>query len=488
MIAIPIISRTSEEALKEIALASQLADILELRLDRINSPHVSALIHACKKPSIATNRRADEGGKYKGSERARLSVLKDAVSAGADYVDLEMSSSAEAIHMLQALLKENKSKTKLILSYHNFEKTDASEIENAYECMKRLACDIIKIVTYAQKLEDNLAIFNLLKRAKLENQKIIAFCMGEKGEISRVLAPAFGSFLTFGSLERGKESAPGQIPAELLRNVYRVNELNEKTKIYGLIGNPVNKSKGYLIHNAAFKKLKLNAVYMNFLVEDVDSFFTHFKGFFSGLSVTMPHKEAAVRHLDKVDETARAINAVNTIVVKDNKLMGYNTDITGALQPLEKRTTLKGKNVVLLGAGGVSKAIAYAVSKQGARLTILNRTVEKAEKLARSLNRRFGAPEELYSLSPKPEILINATSIGMFPLVNESPVEASFLKNMLVFDSVYNPRETKLLREAKANGCEIISGEELFLAQAAEQFKLFTGKPAPLEEMKKVLG
>ena len=282
----------------------------------------------------------------------------------------------------EIIKKQNKTKT--IISFHNFKKTDKKEIIKKYNQIKKLNPDIIKIATFANSINDNLVIFNLIKKAKKENIKIIALCMGEYGEISRILSPIFGAELTFGSLKEGKESAPGQITADALKNIYRINKLkNKNPKIFGLVGNPVHHSKGIIFHNGLFSKLNLNNIYVNFLVDDINSFIKNYKKIINGLSITIPFKRKIISQIDKIDPISKKIGAVNTVIKKNEKLIGYNTDMTGAIKSINSKIKIKGKKVLMLGAGGVARAIGYGIIKEKGKMTILNRTAKKAEKLAK---------------------------------------------------------------------------------------------------------
>jgi len=482
MICVPIVGASMPKALEQIAAAENVADILELRLDLIDSFDLKALMSAVTKPIIVTNRSKLDGGQFKGNDEERVQALRDALAAGADYVDIEVSTPRE---YLQPFL-EGHDTSRIIISYHDFSHTP-EDINPLYEAMNELPGGIIKIVTYARDLNDNLKMFQLLERAKKENKKLIGLCMGDLGEISRVLSPLYGGFLTFGSLETGKESAPGQIPAHALKNIYRVNDERKNFKVYGVIGNPVSKSMGYLIHNRAFRETGSPDIYVSFLVENVEKFFIAFKDFFSGLSVTMPAKESIMPLLDRVEDTAQKIGAVNTVVKEGEKWVGYNTDCSGAIAALEACTSLKDKNVLILGAGGTAKAIGYGVKEKGGQLTVTyNRNKERGESLAKELGCEL---IHCRDAGTRPiDVLINCSPVGMAPNISESPFLArDFKEGMVVFDSVYNPIETRLLREAKAAGCTVIPGSELFINQAARQFELFTGQPAPIEAMREVL-
>ncbi|MDP7556707.1 MAG: shikimate dehydrogenase [Nitrospinaceae bacterium] len=482
MICIPIVGPTQNKSLEDIAMAEPLADFLELRLDLMKDYDLGALLQAATKPCIVTNRTKREGGQFAGTEEERVNILKKAMDAGAEYVDIETSTPKE---LLKPFL-ESDHKSKIILSYHNFTDTP-EELEHLYKIMCEMPADVIKIVTYARDITNNLAVFKLIYRAKKDDKKIIALCMGERGEISRILSPLLGGFLTFGSLETGKESAPGQITAIKLRDIYRVGDKRDLFKIYGVIGNPISKSMGYLIHNRAFKETGSSDIYVPFLVDNVEKFFKGFSPYFEGLSVTMPFKEDIMAVIDEVDETARKIGAVNTVVRDGEGWKGYNTDCTGAVKALEEHIDLNGKKVLIIGAGGTAKAIGHGVREKGAKITVTyNKNKERGTQLAKELgaevvNVQDAGEEEV-------DVLINCSPVGMNPDVEATPISSRHLrKGMIVFDSVYNPPETRLIRDAKAAGCIAISGIELFINQAVGQFELWTGQKAPANPMRDVV-
>jgi len=466
MIAIPIVASTTNEALKDIKKAKQ-SDLIELRLDfikDINEKNLEKLIKKTEnknKKTIVTDRKN------------RLNLIKKAIELKAALIDLDISIGEKTIKKII----ENRFKTKVIVSSHNFKKTNKKEIEKKYNQIKKLNPDIIKIVTTANSIDDNIIILDLITKAKKDNKKVIALCMGEKGEISRILSPLLGSYLTFASLKKGKESAPGQIDIKTLKNVYRINKLR-KPKIFGLVGNPVSHSKGIIIHNKSFQKAKLNSIYINFLVDDIVSFIKNFKEMISGLSITIPFKREIIKQLDKVDPTAKKIGAVNTVIKRNGKLIGSNTDILGAIKAIESKTKIKNKKVLMIGAGGVARAIGYGIIKKKGKLTILNRTTSKAKRLAKELKCSSGSIKQLKN-QKNIDIIINATSIGMILKKKQTPIKKQILKKItnkkaIVFDSIYTPRITKLLKEAKKLNLSIVGGYDMFINQAKEQFKLFT--------------
>ena len=484
MICIPITARNAKDAVSEMISASKNADIVELRIDYIPELQnaeicIEESVKNKTKPVIITNRPEREGGKFNGSEKDRLRLLQKAIELGADYVDVEYDS-------IKQITRRNSSK--IIISHHNFKETPHN-LSKIYSDICQYNPDIVKIVTYANDITDNIRMFELLESADVPT---ISFCMGELGYISRILISKFGGFLTFASLEKGKESAPGQLTISELSNIYHFKEINRETKLYGIIGNPVSHSMSPAIHNAAFSEKVLNNIYVPLKIADIDTFMRECRKMdFQGFSVTIPHKESVLPFLDDIDHTASKIGAINTIVNQNGKLIGYNTDCMAAVMGLEcslKETgeTLNNKRISIIGAGGAARAIAFGLKEKGCDITIFNRTIERAEKLSHDVQCRFESFEEIHKLDS--DILINTTSIGMFPDVNQTPVPKNILKEgMIVFDAVYNPIETRLLREANENGCHTVNGLSMFINQAAEQFRLWTNIDPPKGLMSKVV-
>ena len=487
MICIPIIANNLEDALHNMAEASMIADIIELRIDYIKDVDLKRLLEKRTKPVIVTNRPDREGGKFDGSEEERIALLKLAIRLQADYVDIEHDS-------IQNIRRDtvHRVPTKIIVSYHNFCKTP-DDLTDIYKRLSQSGADIVKIVTHANSITDNVRIYRLLQQSQIP---MISFCMGELGIISRILYKRFGSYFTFASLRTGKESAPGQISIHELLNTYQARMQDKHSAIYGLIGNPISHSISPIIHNTLFKELNINGIYVPFKVDNIGDFIREFRGLdVKGYSVTIPHKESVVNHLDAIDLIAKKIGAVNTIVNKDGRLVGFNTDCEAAIKVLEGvdlvstkslgETYLKEKKVTIIGAGGVARAIAFGLKERQAQITIINRNHERAQSLARDVGclvRKFDEPQALDT-----DILINATPVGMFPKINETPIDKNKLKpNMIIFDTIYNPIETKLLKEAKAQGCKTINGLSMFVHQAAAQFKLWTGQMPSVETIEAI--
>ncbi len=475
MICISIIADTTETALERMDRASLLADIIEVRLDYIRNPDIAKIMSSRQRPIIITVTPAHQNGRFAGTEQERCEMLLDAVRLGAEYIDIN-----DGCPFMDELLAR-KGSTKAIVSYHNFTETPGT-LPDIYDRLASSGGDIVKIATFAQKPGDNAAMLQLIQNASLP---IIGICMGAFGTPTRLLAPLYGSYLTFACLEQGMESAPGQVPAAHMKDIYRLGDKRPGCKIYGLVGNPVDKSRGYLLFNRLFHVHDLNSIYLNLLVDDIEEFMSNMAPLLEGFSVTMPHKQTVMDCLDDIDPFAEKIGAVNTVVRRDGRLAGFNTDAAGVLEPLQKRLSVRDRRVTLLGAGGAARAAAVGIADAGGRLSILNRTASRAAGLAGELGCACGTLADFNPAAT--DILVNMTSVGMSPDVDRMPVQAEDLRDMLVFDGIYNPTETMLLREAAKNGCTVIPGLEMFVHQAAAQFLHWTGIKPDTGLMKELL-
>jgi 3-dehydroquinate dehydratase/shikimate dehydrogenase len=483
MICIPITARTQHEIVEEMVSAARIADLVELRLDYAPKVALPELLMNRPRPVIVTCRPKRQGGMYEGPEDERIALLQQAVDLGAEFVDIELDSAKRL---------QRSGRTQIIVSHHDFEKVPEN-VGAIHRELINAGADIAKIACMVRDIRDNLKLFALLQETK---HRTIILGMGEAGFPVRVLGRKFGNFLTFASLTAGRESAPGQVTAHDLVNLYRYRSIGPKTAVYGVIANPVRHSMSPAIHNRAFAERGLDAVYLPFLVEcDAADFIHAFKILeVQGYSVTVPHKLRATDAVDEMDALSKRIGAINTIVHRDGKLFGTNTDVGAAIAALEEalggasagRSPLQGKHVLLIGAGGAGRAVAYGLIERGAQLTIANRTAERGETLANEVGGQAVPLSEVEEVEA--DIIVNTTTIGMHPKVDESPVPASmFRKGMVVFDAVYNPLETRLLREAAAAGCRTVSGLTWFIRQAAAQFELWTGKVAPVKVMEEVV-
>ncbi|HWP41672.1 MAG TPA: shikimate dehydrogenase [Blastocatellia bacterium] len=484
-----VAERTTEAARDAVKRAAASADLIELRLDYLRDFDFSdpqklrALLDEKPLPVIITCRAASEGGDQVIDDEMRLRLLVEGARRMADYCDVEAAFYDRAARLSPDI-------SRLIVSYHNFDETPAA-LESIYESVCRLPAAVYKIATRARSVIDTLAIFGLLTRARKEGRNLIALAMGEPGLITRLLGPARGGFLTFGSLAAGAETAPGQLTCEDLKRLYRVNDLSPATGITGIIGRPVSHSASPAMHNCAFQATGIDQVYLPIEVDDLEAFFARFVRPSSreidwdlrGLSVTIPHKMAVIELLDEIDEIAREAGAVNTIVIEKGRVKGYNTDIEGAVEPLLRACSLSDEHFALIGAGGAARAVAYGLARRGAQISIFARDVEKAKRLADSLSSaridRIDTIDRIASSSAT--VLINTTPVGMRGCrEGESPVPYEvFEGRSLAYDLVYNPIETRFLKEAREAGCRTISGIEMLAAQAELQFELWTGRRPP---------
>ncbi|KAH7290506.1 hypothetical protein KP509_30G051000 [Ceratopteris richardii] len=497
-ICVPLLAGSISEMLREMRIAhSKGADMVEFRLDHLTEfepqADIPILLQEKQLPAIITCRPVWEGGKYNGDDDDRISALALAAELGADFVDIEMQKASELISALQ-----KPSRAKVIVSHHNFDCTPSSEeLGCLVSKMQSTGADIIKVVTTARSITDVIHVFQVLGRSQAPT---IALAMGQQGLISRLLTPKFGGFLTFGSMASGRESAPGQPTIEELQDIYRLPRVGRETEVFGIIGQLVGYSKSPLIHNRFFQEIGYDGLYVPFLVHNFKVFFGAFHPLnFTGFSISIPYKEVALECCDEVESFAKAIGAVNTVVRRrsDGKFIGYNTDCEAAVGAIEDGlggvndgvSPLFNKLVVVIGAGGAAKAIAFGAKQRGAHPLIANRHYDRAQKLAEAVGGTAITLDQLYELQPSPgSVLANTTPIGMFPNENETPMPKSVLKHYsLVFDVVYTPKVTRLLTEAEELGLCVVSGFEMFIRQAIEQFSLFVAKPVPKQQLREVM-
>jgi len=460
------------------------AELVELRLDYINGTvNLKRLLTDRPSPVIATCRREEDQGKWEGTEQQRQMVLRAAIVEGVDYVDLEEDIAGSIPRY---------GDTKRIVSMHDFRETPA-DLDAVYERLAQYDPDFIKIATMAHSPTDNLRMLEMMNRATIPT---IGICMGEMGTPSRILSARFGAPFTFATFHHERTLAPGQLSYSQMKSVYNYDRINEDTAVFGVIADPVGHSLSPVIHNAAFKELNLNAVYAPFRVprEDLDAFLADARALgIRGLSVTIPHKEAVIAHANETTDAVYAIGAANTLLLKTGGAKALNTDYSAAIGSLTDSygshsgdTPLKGRRALMLGAGGVARAIVYGLVEAGAEVVIASRTFSRAEDLAKKMKATAVEWDRRHDV--KADIIVNGTPIGMHPNVDESPYDHRYLKtSMTVFDTVYNPGRTLLLKHAREQKCRTVSGVEMFVRQAGEQFKHFTGNDAPIEVMTEAL-
>jgi len=430
---------------------------------------------------IATCRRAASGGKFRGSIASQLDLLSKAAAAGCQLVDVELQT---ALKCKPAQLQKLRGRCSLILSFHDFRGT--KKLDQTLEKMRAIPADFYKVVSTAATLSDNIAMIQFLGREG-DNHSLIGLCMGEQGLISRVLGVRAGSVFTFASVTPGEETAPGQVTAQDLRSLYRIEQVDAATRVYGVAGDPVAHSLSPAIMNAAFRRENVNAVYLALHAKTLKDLLTCVRQIpIHGLSITMPYKEAILSHLDNTDSHTTKIGACNTVVrAQDGKLYGFNTDTSGVVRPLERRlSTLQDAKILVLGAGGAARAAVFGLAERGAEVFILNRSIEPAKKLARRAHARSIKRADLKKFAF--DVIINATPVGMGN-TRETPLQEKEINARYVFDMIYDPAETRLLKLAKERGAQIIPGIEMFVHQAARQFEIWTGKPAPQDEMMQVV-
>jgi len=472
MIVCPSIMPASfPEACRTLRALRHPHQIVELRIDQIARIDFAELLDGARAEVIITNRRTSEGGMFRGTAHRQWKILSGALDSGAEYVDVELSWGRNFVRRFVEMYGPER----VICSYHDTRRTPP-DLSVIYKQCRSTGAGTLKIATTANSVSDNNALFEVLKRARVDRQPMIGICMGERGTLSRILGGKFGSWLTFGSPGESQHTAPGQLTVSEMNAIFRAGRITSRTRIFGLVGNPVRHSRGIYFHNAQFRHQSCDAVYLNFLADDIRDFWTHFHGLITGLSITMPFKQDIIPLLDRVDPEIASLRSVNTVIKKRARFIGYNTDYLALVEILKKRGSLKNKEVVILGTGGIARAMSAAALRLGAEVTILSRTISKARDLAEQFSCRWGTLEDVQQYPC--DILMNATPVGMdgTKSVRQSPVPSSALRKIsTVLDAVYNPEITPLLWKARANGCRIIKGTELFQRQAHLQSRMFIG-------------
>lgn len=497
-ICVSICERTVEALTAAFAKAALHADLVELRLDCLQNLAIDAVFDQVNQlaldpsiPVIVTLRPVELGGGSDRSVEARLAFWKDQGLKGPWFCDLE-------VDLVEQLAKEPALSSldwhRVICSYHDFSTPNAplAELDETYERLAATPARILKIAVQSGDAVDCVPIFNLLERGRREGREVIAIAMGTPGIATRILGPSRGAFLTYATLENETATGPGQITASELRGSYQTERITRQTKIFGVVGSPISHSVSPQMHNAAFALGEVNAVYLPFEVHDLGSFIRRMihprtrelDWDIGGLSITAPHKQRVMEHLDWIDPMAQQIGAVNTIRVVDDALHGYNTDVIGFLKPLrQKFGPLPGSRCAVLGTGGAACAAIWALIEEAAEVTVFARNIRKGEELTEKFDVPWERLENTRFLGF--DIVINATSLGSAgPFQNETPASAQqLLGARLAYDLVYNPGETRFLREAREAGCETLGGLPMLVAQAAEQYRLWTGQVAPEDVM-----
>ena len=440
------------------------ADLVEVRLDSVSDPSVAGALAGRRRPVVVTCRPGWEGGGFKGSEEERKRLLSEALALGAEFVDLEWRAH---FHDLIAQTGGRR----IVLSSHDFLDLPVDLTSRVY-AMRSTGAEVIKIAVVMKRLSDCIRLLDLgAQSGKQGGLALIG--MGEYGLPTRVLAARFGSIWTYA----GSLPDLGQVTADALLKDYHFRAIGDATGIYGLTGGALGHSVSPAMHNAAFRAAHLDAVYLPLRAVSADDFVSFGKAIgISGASVTIPFKVSLFDSMDEVFAVARRIGAINTIHVQGGRWIGGNTDAVGFLAPLQDRGRVEGLRAAILGGGGSARAVAVALSSKGCRVRLHARTRAQAEEIA------VLTPVEVGPWPPEPgswDLLINCTPVGMHPRVDETPIPAEQLTGRQVYDLIYNPQTTRLLREAAERGCEAIGGLDMLVAQAQEQFQWWTGTKAP---------
>ena len=464
-------------------------DLVELRVDCLRrEPEIKRILKERPTPMVFTIRRGVDGGLWRGNEEKRQQLIREAIAAGVDYIDLEMDIAPQIRRF---------GKTKRIISYHNM-KTTPVDVRDIAEKCESLDPDIVKIATSASTLAEASRVLHL---AAVSKAPTIPIAMGELGVFTRILGAKFGAPFTFAGFNPERVFAAGMQPFPVFKKDFAYERINARTEVYGVLGDPIEQSLSPTIHNAAFAHLGLNKVMVPFLVPDgqLPAFFQELLWLdIKGCSVTIPHKEAVVPLLQHKENAVERTGTCNTVVMQEEgRRTGYNTDYRAAMDSLdeamggqageEDSSPVFEKQVLVLGAGGVARAIAFGLMRRGANLTITNRHDERATRLAEEVGCR--AITWASRASTMAEVIINCTPVGMHPDVDDTPLPPGAFNrsNMVVFDTIYHPENTMMLKLARERGCKTLAGVDMFLRQAAIQFKLYTGHDAPMDVMREAL-
>jgi 3-dehydroquinate dehydratase / shikimate dehydrogenase len=478
-----VAARDARSMQGQLAKALAQTRTVEIRLDWLSDDQERARflawLAARRPPStlLATCRRAGAGGLYRGTIAGQLVHLAEAIRAGCAWYDLEIETVRQCPpELLDVLLGDGRRLT----SAHFFRQLPRDLRKVASE-LRRADSDAIKIAAHCDSLAESLRLL----RFAAKQPNMVAVPMGDVALPARFLALRERNGFAYAPVENA--TAPGQISLAQMKHLYRSDGFDRKSRVYGVVGDPIGHSLSPAMQNAAFRARRMNAVYLPFRVPDLGDFMASIEAIaIRGFSVTIPHKEKILAYLDGCDPLAERIGAVNTVVVGGGgKLYGYNTDYIGVLSALDRRMRLKGSRVLIVGAGGAARAVAFALAQAGASVWITARRHRRAGSLAKSVGgqaiRRAQLPNQTF------DAIVNATPVGMHPLVDESPLNANELNCKLLFDTIYRPHRTKLMKLAEKRGVETVSGLEMFLAQGGAQWEIWTGERAPVRAMRRAV-
>jgi 3-dehydroquinate dehydratase / shikimate dehydrogenase len=456
---------------------------IELRLDwLLNDAEIAKFLKDLAPRSgqatlIATCRRRQAGGRYRGTIAKQLVHLAEAIRAGCQWYDFEIEALRKCPQeLIEVLLGDGKQ----LASAHFFQGLPQSLSRVAAE-LTRYRPQAIKIAAQCDSLAEARALVDFGSK----HGKVVAIPMGDVGLPVRFLALRAKRAFAYAPVENA--TAPGQISLDAIKRVYRADRFNARTRVYGVVGNPIGHSLSPVMQNAGFAARRMNAVYLPFLVRDLRDFLASIEPLaIAGFSVTLPHKEHILDELDGCDPLAERIGAVNTVIVRGGgRLYGYNTDYVGVLRSLERRMPLRGSRVLIAGAGGAARAVAFALAEAGSAVCVWARRAARAKSLARAVGgeavTRPRLRREFF------DAIVNATPVGMYPHSGQSPLDANELNCRLVFDTIYRPPKTRLLQLAERRGIDTVSGVEMFLSQGAAQWEIWTGERAPVAAMRRAL-
>jgi 3-dehydroquinate dehydratase / shikimate dehydrogenase len=474
---------TAADMAAAIRAALRETPTIELRLDWLTSDaERSKFLHWLRQHCprdvvfLATCRRKGAGGRFAGNIQAQLFWLIQAREAGCQWCDIEVETLRE---LPGQSARAYAVPPRIMLSIHDFQRTP--ELTRSVHLPSRSEVDAIKIAAHARTIKDSV---RLLRWAR-DSKDCIAVPMGEVGLPGRILALREGSALAYAPVAAA--TAPGQVSLHELKHLYRAHELNQRTQVFGVIGDPVGHSLSPLMHNSAFVAEKMNAVYLPFLARDLRDFLDAVPEFgIRGFSVTIPHKQRILKYLKECDPLAADIGAVNTVVVRrDFSLVGFNTDYVGVLRSLEAKVDLAKSHVLVFGAGGSARAAAFALARAGAWVAVCARRRRAARELARAVGGEVVPRRSLRTESF--DVVINTTPVGMHPHAEISPLSLRELHCRIVMDLIYRPERTQLLKLAAGKGIATVSGVEMFLAQGIAQWEMWTKQRAPEAVMRRAV-
>ncbi|HEY2931375.1 MAG TPA: type I 3-dehydroquinate dehydratase [Acidobacteriota bacterium] len=463
-VCVPLSPASTAECCEKIRRLASNCDLFEIRADAFTEePDLDVIFRAAERPLIWTHRNTAEGGKNNPRQNRRLAEYRSALQRGASLVDVEWRS---------GLAQELDAGERTVLSFHDFEKTPV-DILSIVRQMAAMPRAIIKVATRVQQTRDMLALVQGARWLLQQNRRHVVFGMGLDGKPLRLLAPQLGAEWSYAALD--KPTADGQLTGEDLSQ-YRFGKLGKTTRVFAVIGNPIGHSLSPSFHNAAYSSLGLDAVYVSIRVDDLSCYLRLASELnIAGWSVTIPWKSEMAQACRLQDAASRESGAVNTVMPDGRRLLGWNTDWHGFLQPLRTRLALKDAGVTVIGAGGAARSAVAALRSEGARVTVLARRAEALAQFERDFSVKTRLLNEASGVAG--DLIVNATPVGMAPLENKSPIPASCLQNFrIAYDLVYNPRKTLFLCKAAEMGLQTISGWEMFVHQAAEQVRIFTGQ------------